>query len=159
MRYNVKDFLPLIVIFCFVIVLTLLNSYVIGNFDAHTLMNSFMGFFFIIFGLFKIINLSKFAIAYAMYDLIAMRSTAYSYIYPFIELGLGIAYLSRVYPTFVNAFTAIIMLVSATGVAKALNKGPSITCACLGAVFKVPMTYVTLAEDLLMAGMALIMLF
>lgn len=159
MQYNVKDFLPLIIIFCFVIVLTLLNSYVTGNFDLHALMNSFMGFFFIIFGLFKIINLSKFATAYAMYDLIAMRSRVYGYIYPFIELGLGIAYLSGIYPTFVNAFTAIIMLISAAGVAKALNKGHNIACACLGAVFKVPMTYVTLAEDLLMAGMALIMLF
>ena len=50
------------------------------------------------------------------------------------------------------------MIVSSIGVTKELAQGRKITCACLGAVFKIPMTYVTLLEDVLMAVMALIML-
>jgi hypothetical protein len=50
------------------------------------------------------------------------------------------------------------MLVSAAGVARELWKGREIMCACLGVVFKIPMTYVTLLEDLLMAAMAGFML-
>lgn len=46
------------------------------------------------------------------------------------------------------------MAVGTVGVARALPARRKIRCACLGAVFKLPMSYVTLAEDVLMAGMA-----
>lgn len=121
-------------------------------------MNDFMGFFFIIFGFFKVINLNAFAQAYATYDLIAQKSRGYAFAYPFIELVLGIAYITRWQPTFINVVTVLIMLISAAGVAVELSKGKTIVCACLGTVFKIPMTYITLLEDLLMAGMALVML-
>ncbi len=61
-------------------------------------------------------------------------------------------------PIATNAITYVLMLVSGIGVAIALAKGENLMCACLGMVFKLPMTYVTLFEDLLMAGMALGML-
>lgn len=111
------------------------------------------------FASFKLINLHQFAEAYAMYDIIAKRLYWYGYIYPFIELGLGIAYLLNWRPKFVNIFTLCIMLVCAAGVFIELRSGKKIVCACLGAVFKIPMTYVTLLEDLMTAVMAAIMLF
>ncbi len=58
-----------------------------------------------------------------------------------------------------NVFTLALMFVSAAGVFNELRKGKTVICACLGAVFKIPMTYETLAEDLIMAIMALAMLF
>jgi hypothetical protein len=58
----------------------------------------------------------------------------------------------------VHVFTLLLMLMSAVGVAVELHKGKEIVCACLGAVFNIPMTYVTLLEDLLMAAMAAYML-
>ena len=94
-----------------------------------------------------------------MYDLISQRFYFYGYIYPFLELALGFAYLFEWYLFAVNIITFLLMLISAIGVFKELAKGKHIACACLGAVFKVPMTYVTLAEDLIMAAMAFIMLF
>lgn len=118
-----------------------------------------MGSFFIIFGTFKIVNLQKFAMAYGEYDLIAKRSRAYALIYPFIELFLGVAYFAQYHLNIINIITFILMSVSAAGVANELSKGKMIICACLGALFKIPMTYVTLLEDLLMALMALVMLF
>lgn len=117
-----------------------------------------MGLFFIVFGSFKIMNLRGFVEAYSMYDLLAQRSTLYAYLYPFIELSLGIAYLMRWHLTAINGITLVLMLISAAGVARELAQGRAIMCACLGVVFKIPMTYVTLAEDLLMAVMAMIML-
>jgi hypothetical protein len=50
------------------------------------------------------------------------------------------------------------MLISAAGVARELLKKNRIPCACLGMVFVLPMTTVTLLEDLLMAVMATAML-
>ena len=93
-----------------------------------------------------------------MYDLLAKRVYSYGYIYPFIELGLGIAYLIDFSPILTNAVTLIVMLFSSIGVIKAVMSKQKIRCACLGTGFNLPMTTVTIIEDLLMAAMAAWML-
>ncbi len=110
------------------------------------------------FGFFKIINLKALAKAYAEYDIISKKFFWYGYLYPFLEFGLGVAYFINFMPILINIFTVLLMLMSACGIFIELHKGRQITCACLGMVFKIPMTYVTLVEDLLMAAMAIIML-
>ena len=157
LQYVLKDFTPLITLFLIIIGLTTFSQLMRG-YTFNGAMSDFMGFFFIIFGSFKLLKLKGFAQSYAEYDLIAQKVFSYGYVYPFIELALGIAYLARWNPTVTNSITLVVMLVSALGVYNELRKGKTIVCACLGTVFKVPMTYVTLIEDLLMAVMALIML-
>lgn len=157
-RYAIKDFLPLIAVFAIVISFTGLRQFANG-FDMRAAMQDFMAALFLLFGAFKLLNLKGFADAYATYDVIAKKSKTYAYVYPFIEIGLGLCYLFRLFPKVTNFITLIVMFVSAIGVAIELSKKNRIDCACLGVVFKLPMTYVTLFEDLLMAAMALIMLF
>lgn len=156
-RYTIQDFVPLIIIFGLIVLITLGHQFYYG-FDLMAGMRIMMAAFFLIFGLFKIINLPGFAEAYSIYDLIAQRFYWYGYIYPFIELFLGMAYLYKCNLFAVNIITLVLMSISAAGVFNELRKGKTIVCACLGAVFKIPMTYVTLAEDLIMAIMALLML-
>jgi len=156
--YTYKDFIPLGFIFLLITIFTFIRQFYSG-FDLMIAMQDFMAGFFIIFSLFKIINIKGFAEAYSMYDIIAKRFFMYGYLYPFIELGLGIAYLMQWFPLAINILTVILMLISSIGVAQELMKKRVIPCACLGVVFKIPMTYVTLLEDLLMAVMALIMIF
>lgn len=156
-KTSLVQFIPLLTILALVCGATFAKSYYTGSY-AH-LMTDFMGFFFLIFGAFKLINLKGFVSAYRMYDLIASRSDLYATIYPFIELGLGLAYLMRWNLVVINSITALVMAISSLGVLNALFKKEKILCACLGAVFKIPMTYVTAAEDLLMLAMALYMLF
>ncbi len=158
MRYSLKDFLPLITIFLLICLFTITRQFMAGEWNMMQAMNDFMAGFFIIFGSFKIINLRNFAKAYREYDLLAKKSIGYAYLYPFIEIGLGVAYLFQFMPIATNVITYVVMLFSAVGVALELAEGKQIMCACLGMVFKLPMTYVTLFEDLLMAGMALGML-
>jgi hypothetical protein len=155
--YTYTNYIPLISIFLIIISSTILKQFYSG-FNVMNAMQDFMGIFFIVFSIFKIINIKGFAEAYSQYDIIAKNFFAYGYIYPFIELGLGIAYLMRWNPLITNSITAGIMLVSSIGVVQQLLKKNVLTCACLGAVFKIPMTYVTLLEDLLMAVMAIITL-
>ena len=157
MNYTVKDFLPLIIIFILIILFVAVRQGMYG-FDMQNFMYDFMGSFFIIFGAFKVVNLAGFANAYSMYDIIAKQSIVYAYIYPFIELALGAAFLMRYQLVLANWVTVVLMAVSSIGVASELMQGKEIVCACLGAVFKIPMTYVTLAEDILMGLMALGML-
>ena len=156
-RYSIKDFVPLIAIFLTIIAFTLLRQWFTG-WDLHAAMNDFMAAFFLIFGAFKLYNLSAFAEAYASYDIIAKRSSLYAHLYPFIEIALGLANLFRLFPVATNSITLALMIISSIGVAQELALKKTIVCACLGTVFKIPMTYVTLFEDLLMAAMALLML-
>ncbi len=156
--YTFKDFLPLILIFSLIILLTILHQLYFG-WHFREAIRIFMASFFLIFGFFKIINLHEFVNAYATYDLITKKYFWYGYFYPFFELGLGLAYLFKFNLLLTNILTLILMLVSAAGVFNVLRKGNHIACVCLGNVFKIPMTYVTLAEDLLMALMTLFMLF
>jgi hypothetical protein len=156
--HTYKDFIPLIAIFLVIIVFNTIMHIVYSG-DVLFAMRNFMAGFFIVFGAFKIINWKGFVEAYQMYDIIAKRSKIYAYLYPLIELGLGVAYLTAINLVVTNWVTLAVMVISSIGVAQQLLKKQLIQCACLGVVFKVPMTKVTLVEDVLMAVMAAGMLF
>lgn len=156
-KSHIKDLIPLFVIVGAILIFSIITSLITGNRFSFG-MQMFMGGFFLVFGLLKVIKLKDFAIAYKEYDILAMRSNAYAHSYPFIELGLGILYFINVIPLTTNVLTIIVMGIGAIGVYRKLAKKEEIPCACLGTVFKVPMTWVTLVEDLLMVIMAITML-
>ena len=158
MTHSYTDFLPLIFIMSIIVMYTTLMVYYHGSFDAYYTMRHFEGAFFIIFGGFKLLNWPGFVTAYRMYDIIAKRSLLYAYCYPIIELALGVGYLTTYRPLLTNSITLAMMIIGTIGVANALMQQQKITCACLGAVFKIPMTLVTLVEDILMGLMALMMI-
>ena len=149
---------PLLLIVGFLVGVTWLVHAQTPDRHWHEWMSNFMAGFFLVFSFFKLLNLSGFVQAYRGYDLIAARSVAYAWAYPFIELALGVAYLTRWQPQITHWATLAVMLVSAAGVLNALRKRQLIECACLGTVFKLPMSKVTLIEDLSMAAMAAVML-
>lgn len=123
-----------------------------------TFMNDFMAGFFLVFSFFKLLDLRGFAGVYRTYDLVAGAWPAWGLIYPFVELALGVAYLVRWEPAVTNAATLVLMLVGAIGVLRALLRKNAIRCACLGTALNLPMTTVTLVEDVGMAVMAAAML-
>ncbi len=96
--------------------------------------------------------------SFQTYDILARPVRAYAFAYPFIELGLGVAYLTGFAPIATNLFTLVVMLVGIVGVSQALLQKRRIQCACLGTVFNLPMSKVTFIEDGVMAVMAAAML-
>jgi hypothetical protein len=60
----------------------------------------------------------------------------------------------RLQPTAVNLTTLVVMSVSSIGVIQSVLQKRKIRCACLGTVFNLPMSTVTLVEDGLMIAMA-----
>jgi len=127
--------------------------------DWHAWLPDFMAGYFLVFSFFKLLNLNGFVQAFQGYDLIGARLRAYAMAFPFIELGLGVAYLIRWQPQITQWTTLVLMLVSAAGLINALRKRQLLECASLGTVFKLPMSKLTLAENLSMAAMAALMLF
>jgi copper chaperone CopZ len=126
--------------------------------SLHETMRYFMAGFFIAFSFFKMLDLKAFADAYAGYDLLAARWHAWGYVYPFVELGLGLAYLANFAPIATAWVTLIVMGFSSIGVIQAVMDKRRIRCACLGTVFQLPMSTVTIIEDVGMVLMAAAML-
>lgn len=153
-----KTYKPLLLIFLFITGISSISATKSGSFDSMILMQYFMAGFFITFSFFKFLDLKGFAMSYSMYDLLAKKIPAYGFIYPFIELVLGIAYLTEFNMQVTNIATIIVMGFSSIGVIQSVRNKRRIQCACLGAVFKLPMSTVTIIEDLLMVVMALFML-
>ena len=58
-----------------------------------SVMHAYMGVFLVFFDLLKIFDLEGFMNGFAMYDLIAKRNSTWGYVYPFIELALGLTIL------------------------------------------------------------------
>jgi len=149
---------PLLLIFLFIAATTAIVSIDNGKIDVMLWMRYFMAGFFIVFSFFKFLNLTGFAESYAMYDILAKRVKIYGLVYPFIELILGVAYLTGFEPTITYIATICIMGFSSIGVIQSVLDKKKIRCACLGAVFNLPMSMVTIIENLIMVLMALIML-
>ena len=149
---------PLVIIIIYIMGVSLAIEIPHASFDLERWMMHFMASFFLVFSFFKMLNLGAFANSYAMYDLLAMRFKTYGLIYPFIELALGIAYLLAFEPQITNIITVVVMGFSSLGVIRAVMNKQKIRCACLGTVFELPMSTITIIEDLLMTGMAAWML-
>jgi len=129
-----------------------------GDKSFHGWMHYFMGMFFCQFAMLKLFNPQAFADGFQKYDLLGKRYRGYAYAYPLIELALGLLYLSFICPLTTYAITAMLMGFSAIGVIRALKAGLDVRCACMGTVLDVPLSTVTLTEDLVMGVMAVLML-
>jgi len=155
---RLKEYLPLILVLGTILIAIGLWQNYLGRFDGQEFMRLFMALFFLSFGSFKLLDWKGFVDAYQDYDIVAKRVRAYGYLYPLIELTLGASFLLNWYPFWTNVATVVVMGVGSIGVIQAVMNKRKIKCACLGTVVKLPMTTVTIIEDLGMGVMALLML-
>jgi len=125
-----------------------------GAWNGMEWMRHFMAGFFIVFSFFKLLNIRGFAESYRMYDWLAGAWPTWGYLYPFVELALGMAYLVDFQPFATNVITFILMTLGAGSVIQSNLSKRKIQCACLGDVFQLPMSFVTIVEDGAMALMA-----
>jgi len=153
-----RDYIPLLALLAvsLLVACALWRSYGPDANPAHW-MHDFMGFFLVVFALLKLFDLPGFADGFQMYDLLAKNFRPYAFVYPFIELALGLAYLAFWRPTTVYLATIIVLGFGALGVINALRRGLDINCACMGNTLKVPLSTVALVENLGMVAMALVM--
>lgn len=153
-----QTYKPILLIFGYITAITLLIEWVEGGFTWMRWMNHFMAGFFLIFSFFKLLNLKGFAESYSMYDIIAKKWNTWGYLYAFVELALGFAFLTGFNPILTNAVTFVVMSVSIIGVLQSVFNKRKIKCACLGDVFNLPMSTVTIIEDAIMIAMSAVML-
>ena len=150
---------PVLLIGAYILGTTVLLEGVNGAFNVKAWMSNFMAAFFLTFSFFKLLDVKGFAESYSAYDIVAKQWRGWAYIYPFIELSLGLAYLLHVNPHLTSAITFIVMTVSIVGVLQTVLNKRKIKCACLGGVFNLPMSTITIIEDALMICMSVVMIF
>ena len=151
---KLNNYKPLLLVIGFILLVSIISSYK-TSFQLINWMTNFMGGFFIAFSFFKFLDLNGFSNSFATYDIITKKWKYYGKIYPFIELGLGVAYLLAIHSVITNIMCILVLTASTIGVVKAVLGKKHIQCACLGTVFKLPMSTVTIIENFTMISMAI----
>lgn len=147
---------PLFLIFTYLFVAAFLLNY--PNWSTKAAMLDFMGLFYIVFSFFKLLDFKGFPKSFSMYDPLAKAVPVYGWVYPFLELGLGLLFLMRIQLQWALIATMVVLGITTFGVIRTLLNKKSIRCACLGTALNLPMTEATFIENTIMLVMALWML-
>ena len=156
-KSELNQLFPLFLIFGYIIIASFLLNY--DPWNTSSFMLDFMGLFYVVFSFFKLLDLKGFPQSFRMYDPLAKSIPAYGWVYPFIEVALGLMFLMRFQINIALIATLVVLGITTIGVTKTLLDKKSIQCACLGTALNLPMTKATFIENTIMIVMAIIMLF
>jgi len=131
---------------------------VLGTITWQTL-GWFISVSMILLGMQKLRDIEGFTTMFLNYDLLARKWVPYAYIYPFVETGAGIL-MTGMMLTWLSAPAALVVsTIGAVSVFKAVYVDKrELKCACVGGNSNVPLGSVSLTENLMMMGMAVVML-
>lgn len=153
---QIKQLYPLFLIFTFITTASILIH--LEDWQIAEFMYTFMGLFYVVFSFFKLLDVKGFAMSFQMYDPLAKAIPKYGFLYPFIELILGVFFLMRFQIVAALFITLPILGITTVGVTKSLVDKKAIKCACLGSVLNLPMTKATFIENSIMLIMAIFMI-
>ncbi|MEO1010240.1 MAG: MauE/DoxX family redox-associated membrane protein [Bacteroidota bacterium] len=156
-KAKLKQLRPLLLIFLYLFSAAILLN--LRDWSVSEAMLDFMGLFYIVFSFFKFLDFKGFPKSFSMYDPLAKTVPGYGWVYPFLELGLGLLFLMRFKLIIALVVTLVVLGITTVGVAQSLLDRKQIRCACLGTALKLPMTEATLVENAIMLVMAGAMLF
>ena len=120
------------------------------KYNVKVLHQNVMGTILILFGILKLYDIQKFVNIFQKYDLISNKIPQYAYLYPFIEIALGMAYLQKFKLHTTDIITMVVMIISIISVFLSIIGGKKLRCGCMGSFFHIPLSYVTLSENFIM---------
>ena len=103
----------------------------------------------------KLYDLKQFAKIFSKYDIISKQFNIWGYIYPFVEILLGIMIIYDYKSIRVIKILLILMIISIISVILSMINGLKIRCGCLGSFFHMPLSYTTLSENIMMIIMSI----
>ena len=115
---KIQQLKPLFIILGYIFIASILLNY--KNWNLTNAMLDFMGLFYIIFSFFKILDIKGFSMSFRMYDPLAKQAPIYGYIYPFIEVLLGMMFLIRFEVNIALIITLIVLGITTIGVTQTL---------------------------------------
>lgn len=112
-----------------------------------------------VLALLKLQNVEKFSTMFLNYDLLARRWVPYGYLYPFAEALAGVLMTAGALTWFAAPLALAIGGIGTVSVFKAVYiDRRALKCACVGGDSNVPLGFVSLTENVMMAAMAVWML-
>ena len=150
-----KIYKPLIAVFTFVALVGLAFQYTLPRFSGELFVRHLMAGFFIGLSFFKFLDLQSFSMAFSKYDPLAKTFLGYGKFYPLIELALGLMFIAGFGLKVANILTVLVLTTTTIGVIKMITSKNQIQCACLGAGFNLPLSWVTVGENAVMVLMAI----
>jgi copper chaperone CopZ len=144
-------------IFLGLLIVTISSLSLQTSHESFTLNNwfmSYMGVFFMLFSFLKLLNVQGFSRTFSRYDYLAKTIPGFAICYPFLELFLGIAFLTQTMLIVAGIITLIVMISQSIGISTVLRANQTIQCACLGSSINLPISYLTLFENLVMILMS-----
>ena len=119
----------------------------------------FISISMILLGMQKLRDIESFTTMFLNYDLLARERVVYAYIYPWVETVAGILMTGMLLTWLAAPAALFIATVGAISVFKAVYIDKrELKCACVGGNSNVPLGFVSLTENLMMMGMAIVML-
>ena len=116
-----------------------LTNNILKSQDSNVLIKNYMGIIYIVFGFLKLYDIDKFVNVFRKYDIIANKVEFWAWLYPFIEILLGISLLSDVFVNKTMKITLVLMIISIISVSISLLKKQNLRCGCLGTFFHIPL--------------------
>lgn len=121
------------------------------NLATFQTMVAFMGYSLCILATLKLMDIESFAESFKKYDFVTKRFENYGYAYPFIELAVGLGFLSGLYPIMTSALAVIVGVLGCYSIYKAVYvEHIDVNCACVGGGSNVPLGAVSFTENLIM---------
>lgn len=156
---DAKTYKPVIYLFAVAAATALMLS--IGFLGAITwqTLGWFISVSMILLGMQKLRDIESFTTMFLNYDLLARRWVPYAYVYPWVETGAGILMTGMLLTWLAAPAALFVATIGAISVFKAVYIDKrELKCACLGGNSNVPLGFVSLTENLMMMGMAIVML-
>ncbi len=123
-------------------------------------MAGFMGISLAMLASLKLMDLDSFSDSFQKYDLVTKKFKPYGKIYPFLELAIGLGFLSGVAPLLTGIASTTVGILGSISVFKAVYIDKmALNCACVGGNSKAPLGVVSMTENLMMAIMGSILIF
>jgi glutaredoxin len=120
----------------------------------------FMGVSLSMLASLKLMDLESFTESFEKYDLITQQVKPYAKTFPFLELLLGLGFLSGVAPIVTGLGSLALGTSGAVSVFKAVYIDKlELNCACVGGNSKAPLGVVSFLENAIMVGMGAFLLF
>ncbi|MCY4444360.1 MAG: hypothetical protein OXC44_06140 [Proteobacteria bacterium] len=170
---NLNSYLPLVwVLMCAVALACLRVLYLSDssseplNESLKELIMSAMGYFVCNLAFLKLLDVGAFKKSFLRYDLVASRLPYYGTVYPWLELSVGISFLafpeqlaSGILATFMGVSGAISITINKLKPEQNTASGHAANhCACTGGHLKVPLGLLSIAENIAMIVMGIMLL-
>ena len=132
-----------------------LAAQILAHSYAVPFFHSFAGLWLLEIAAIKLFDIDEFAGKFAQYDFLALRSRPYAYVYPFIQLALGLAFIGGWHPLLTATVLLLVALVTLIGMFIKHENHALFTGHSFGNTIRVRLSDTAIIENTFMILMAL----